>query len=275
MAANIDRNAVKNQAKNKDTSQQTLTLNFVPETQPYSKPTNMEEYIRTYFEGMNGINRRIIAEERKIIAQNRNTWENLTVEERDELLNERFIASDIRKKYNTNDEYWKEKTPWQAEHLIPSEELKPCPREDRTDSMSLNDSFSKPFHWATKSQRNIKFPAIKQERRKISTEPCTKSISKITNTATKDDETVKKLNNVEQSIKEKQIKTINEDIKGNGSEPEKSKVEEKQKTTSRNNENLNEPKEQEESMSEPPKPDEDELIGGSDNIFEFLQSWNP
>jgi hypothetical protein len=138
MAASVEGKAMKNQAKNKDASQQTLTINFVPETQPYSKPTNMEEYIRTYFEGMNGINRRIIAEERKIISQNRNTWPDLTAEERDKLLNDRFISSDIRQKYNTNDAYWKEKTPWQPEELISSDDLKPYPREERTDSMSLN-----------------------------------------------------------------------------------------------------------------------------------------
>jgi hypothetical protein len=138
MAANVDGKAMKNQVKNKDATQQTLTINFVPETQPYSRPTNMEEYIRSYFEGINGINRRIIAEERKIIAQNRNTWPSLSVEERDELLNDRFIASDIREKYNSNDEYWKEKTPWQPEQLISSDELKPCLREERADSMSIN-----------------------------------------------------------------------------------------------------------------------------------------
>jgi hypothetical protein len=138
MAATVDGKGMKSQTKNKDATQQTLTINFVPETERYSKPTNMEEHIRTYFEGINGINRRIIAEERKIIAQNRNTWPSLTVEERDKLLNDRFIASDIRQKYNTSDEYWKEKTPWKPEELISSEDLKPCPREERTDSMSLN-----------------------------------------------------------------------------------------------------------------------------------------
>jgi hypothetical protein len=101
------------------------------------------------------------------------------------------------------------------------------------------------------SQRNLKFPAIKQERRKASNEPPTKSTTKETNQRNKtttEDETVKKLNNVEQSLKEKQIKTKNENIKGNvkSSEPEKSKVENKQKTTPGSNENLNQP----ESVSE-------------------------
>ena len=139
MAASVNGlKAMKSQTKNKDGPQQTMTINFVPETERYSEPTNMEEYIRTYFEGINGINRRIIAEERKIISQNRNTWSNLSIEERDQLLNDRFITSDIREKYNTNDEYWKEKTPWQPEGLTSSEDLKPCLREERTDSMSIN-----------------------------------------------------------------------------------------------------------------------------------------
>ena len=139
MAASVkDGRAMKSQTKNKDGPQQTMTVNFVPETERYSNPTNMEEYIRSYFEGINGINRRIIAEERKIIAQNRNTWSNLSIEERDQLLNDRFITSDIRQKYNVNDEYWNEKTPWQPEGLISSEDLKPCLREERTDSMSID-----------------------------------------------------------------------------------------------------------------------------------------
>lgn len=137
MAANVDMNGMKSLTKTKDAKPQILTINFIPETEIYSKPENMEEYIRTYFEGINGINRRIIAEERKIIAQNRNTWPSLSVEERDELLNDRFIASDIRQKYNTNDEYWKEKTPWQPEKLNSSEDLKTV-RDERTDSLSLN-----------------------------------------------------------------------------------------------------------------------------------------
>ena len=129
--------AMKNQVKSKDPTQQTMTINFVPEKQRYSKPTNMEEYIRTYFEGINGINRRIIAEERKIISQNRNTWQNLSIEERDKLLNDKFIASDIRQKYKANDAYWRERTPWQREELlISSDELQP--RHDRTDSISIN-----------------------------------------------------------------------------------------------------------------------------------------
>lgn len=140
MAASVEEASKKHQSKNKDTAQQTLTINFIPETERYAKPNNMEEYIRTYFEGINGINRRIIAEERKIIAQNRNTWPSLSVEERDKLLNDRFIASDIREKYNTNDEYWKEKTPWQPESGNLSEDLKPCHREERRDSLSLNVS---------------------------------------------------------------------------------------------------------------------------------------
>ncbi|XP_028398604.1 uncharacterized protein LOC114522173 [Dendronephthya gigantea] len=279
MAASVGETSMKQQAKNKDSSQQTLTINFIPETERYAKPNNMEEYIRSYFEGINGINRRIIAEERKIIAQNRNTWPSLSVEERDELLNDRFISSDIRTKYNTNDEYWKERTPWQPESLNSSEDSTPCPREERTDSMTLNDSFSKPFHWATKSQRNLKFPAIKREKPKISEEKSEKTDPKSIKTPelkeTKTEgETAKKLNNVEQSLKEKQIKTTNENIKG---KMVTNKLEDKPKTsTSKSNENINEVNDEEmTSSTEQPKSDGSENIDESKNIFEFLQSWNP
>lgn len=116
MAAIIAKeNATKKDGKDKKNSVDSMTINFIPETQRYSKPTNMEEFIWTYFEGINGINRRIIAEERKVVAQNRNTWSSLPVEDRDKLLNDRFISNDTRKKYNTSEDYWKEKTPWQID----------------------------------------------------------------------------------------------------------------------------------------------------------------
>jgi hypothetical protein len=81
-----------------------------------------------------------------------------------------------------------------------------------------------------------------------STESTSKKSGEINN-AKAEDETVKKLNNVEQSIKEKQIKTTNENIKGNieSSNPGKSKVVEDKPITSssRSNENLNQLDEQE------------------------------
>ena len=89
---------------------------------------------------------------------------------------------------------------------------------------------------------------IKREKPKINAElsqptESTSEKSKAVDKANLEEETVKKLNNVEQSIKEKQIKTTNENIEGNvqNTKPVKLKaVEDKPKTsTSKSNENLN------------------------------------
>lgn len=133
--ANDDAKNKKSQRKHNDTSQQSITLNFVPEVERYKRPKNMEEHIRTYFEGINGLNKRIIAEERKIVAQNRNTWPTLPVEERDKLLNDRLISGEVRQKYNSNEEYWNKTTPWQPEKLSPPVDM-PNMHNERTASMS-------------------------------------------------------------------------------------------------------------------------------------------
>lgn len=101
--ANAEGENTKSKPRQNEDAQQTVTLSFVPEIERYERPKNREEYIRSYFESINGINKRIIAEERRIIAQNRNTWPTLPVEERDRLLNDQLISSNVRQKYNSNE----------------------------------------------------------------------------------------------------------------------------------------------------------------------------
>lgn len=100
---------------------------------------------------------------------------------------------------------------------------------------------------------------IKREKPKINAEPSqptesTSEKSKATNKENLEEEVVKKLNNVELSIKEKQIKTTNENVKGNvqNTKTAKSKVvEDKPKSsTSNSNENLNQPDVQESSLEQ-------------------------
>ena len=135
--------SIKSKGRNNENgTQETMTLTFVPESDNYERPKNMEEYTRSYFESINGISKRIIAEERKIIAQNRNTWPFLSVEERDRLLNDRMVSADVRQKYNSTDEYWKERTPWQAEKLVSSTaDDKTSSRDNKTQSLCNVCSF--------------------------------------------------------------------------------------------------------------------------------------
>lgn len=94
----------------------------------------------------------------------------------------------------------------------------------------------------------MKFPAIKREKPKIVEEKPEKTDPQPTKSselkkAKAEEETVKKLNNVEQSLKEKQIKTTNENIKG---KMVSNKLEEKPKaSTSKSNENINQANDQE------------------------------
>lgn len=116
-------------------AQQTVTLSFMPEIERYERPKNREEYIRTYFESINGINKRIIAEERRIIAQNRNTWPTLPSEERDRLLNDQLISGNVRQKYNSNEDCLAKTSTCQAEDLLAPTD-KPNTRKESTGTTS-------------------------------------------------------------------------------------------------------------------------------------------
>ena len=100
---------------------------------------------------------------------------------------------------------------------------------------------------------------IKHEKPKINAEPSqptesTSKKSKPTNKENLEGEVVKKLNNVELSIKEKQIKTTNENVKGNAQNTKTAKskvVEDKPETpASKSNENLNQSDVQESSSEQ-------------------------
>lgn len=275
MASVEAREVFKGKVRNNDTTPQTMTLTFVPEIDHYKRPHNLEEHIRSYFEGINGINKRIIAEERKIIAQNRNTWPTLPVEERDRLLNDQMVSTEVRQKYNSKDEYWKNTTPWQPDQLMAPVINEPKLREESSESVS-NDSFSTPFQWATKSQRNFQFPKVKREMLKNA--DVQEETEEPNEGAGEQDQTVKKINNVEKSLKEKQIKTKNENSKGNigGSDlavPGSSKEDDKARTSKSNIKSV----ESKDETPEQPKVDEKQYMddSGTNNIFEFLQSWNP
>lgn len=60
---------------------------------------DMNEYVMSYFESLNSMSRRIIAEHRQVIEENKNEWSHLSPEQQDRLIDDKIVDPKIRKKY--------------------------------------------------------------------------------------------------------------------------------------------------------------------------------
>ena len=60
---------------------------------------DMNEYVMSYFESLNSMSRRIIAEHRQVIEENKEKWCNLSPEQQDRLIDDKIVDPNIRKKY--------------------------------------------------------------------------------------------------------------------------------------------------------------------------------
>lgn len=63
---------------------------------------DMNEYVMSYFESLNSMSRRIIAEHRQVIEENKEKWCNLSPEQQDRLIDDKIVDPKIRKKYGEN-----------------------------------------------------------------------------------------------------------------------------------------------------------------------------
>jgi hypothetical protein len=60
---------------------------------------DMNEYVMSYFESLNSMSRRIIAEHRQVIEENKDEWAKLSPEQQDRLIDDKIVDPKIRKKY--------------------------------------------------------------------------------------------------------------------------------------------------------------------------------
>lgn len=60
---------------------------------------DVHEYVLSYFESLNSMSRRIIAEHRQVIEENKTEWSQLSPEQQDRLIDDKIVDPKIRKKY--------------------------------------------------------------------------------------------------------------------------------------------------------------------------------
>lgn len=79
--------------------------NFQPEAKNVDEVTNMDDFVQSYFESMNSMARRIIAEEREVIKEHGKRWNSLTLDEQEKIIDDRLIKPEIRKLYGSENNY--------------------------------------------------------------------------------------------------------------------------------------------------------------------------
>ena len=73
---------------------------FEPKNPNIEVPTDMNEFVLSYFESLNNMNRRIIAVQREAMAENKDRWHQLTPEEQDRIVDDSIVYPSVRKQYD-------------------------------------------------------------------------------------------------------------------------------------------------------------------------------
>ena len=81
------------------------TCNFLPEAKNINQVKNMDDFVLSYFESMNSMARRIIAEEREVIKEHGQRWKKLSPDEQEKIIDDRLIKPEIRKVYGKENDY--------------------------------------------------------------------------------------------------------------------------------------------------------------------------
>ena len=90
----------------------TMRYSFEPKNKYVSDVEDMNEYVLSYFESLNHMSRRIITEQREVMAEQGNKWDNLSPEEQDKLIDERMVGPKVRKNYYLDDSFSTRKPDW-------------------------------------------------------------------------------------------------------------------------------------------------------------------
>ena len=72
----------------------------------------MSEYVLSYFVSLNHVSRRIITEQREVMAEQGSKWDKLSPEEQDKLIDQRMVGPKVRKQYYLDDSFSTRKPVW-------------------------------------------------------------------------------------------------------------------------------------------------------------------
>lgn len=91
---------------------ETMRFSFEPKNKYVSDVENMNEYVLSYFESLNHMSRRIVTEQREVMAEQGSKWDTLSPEEQDKLIDERMLDPNVRKHYYVDDTFSTRKPEW-------------------------------------------------------------------------------------------------------------------------------------------------------------------
>ena len=95
-----------------ETKLQTIRYSFEPKNKNAEEIKDMNEYVLSYFESLNSMSRRIIAEQREVMAEQGSKWNNLTPEEQERLIDDRIADPVVRKHYFVDETFSTRKPEW-------------------------------------------------------------------------------------------------------------------------------------------------------------------
>ena len=91
---------------------ETRRCSFEPKNKYVSDVEDMNEYVLSYFESLNHVSRRIITEQREVMAEQGSKWDKLSPEEQDKLIDQRMVGPKVRKQYYLDDSFSTRKPVW-------------------------------------------------------------------------------------------------------------------------------------------------------------------
>lgn len=89
-----------------------LKCSFEPKNKYVKEVKDMNEYVMSYFESLNHMSRRIITEQREVITEYGNKWDQLSPEEQDKLLDDRILDPKVKKQYYVDSTFSTRKPDW-------------------------------------------------------------------------------------------------------------------------------------------------------------------
>ncbi|CAH3171493.1 unnamed protein product [Porites evermanni] len=144
-----------------ETKIETMRFSFEPRNKYVTEVKDMNEYVLSYFESMNHMSKRIITEQRELMAEHGSRWNQLSLEEQDKLIDNRMLDPKVRKHYYVDGTFSTRKPDWfpvlRLAHGVSGSENSFNPRDSiaSVTEMHSKDQFSSPWSWETKSQQDL------------------------------------------------------------------------------------------------------------------------
>ena len=91
---------------------ETMKYSFEPKNKHVKEVEDMNEYVLSYFESLNHMSRRIITEQREVMAEHGGRWDQLSPEEQDKLIDDRMLDPKVKKYYYVDETFSTRKPEW-------------------------------------------------------------------------------------------------------------------------------------------------------------------